>query len=224
MKIDRKTMAKLFDLSVLAPNTTYQDVVHLCNVAKELGCEVVCVNPCHARLAYEEVKNTSIKVCSVIAFPFGSTTPEIKEAEAKQAVKDGAQELDMVMNISALLSEDYELVEKDIRTVVAAASDTIVKVILETCLLTDDQKKKACEVATRAGARFVKTCTGVTCNLSTPEDVRLMKKNIDPNMEVKASAGIRDYETAVALIQAGATRLATAEQYVRQILAQCEEG
>ena len=129
----------------------------------------------------------------------------------------------MVMNISALISGDYRLVEKDVRAVVEAAPNITVKVILETGVLNDDQKKRACELITKAGAQFVKTCTGFTSNLATPEDVRIMKENIAPGMEIKASGGIRSYGRAIELIEAGATRLSTAEHYLREILAECEK-
>lgn len=224
MNMKRSEMAKMIDMSILAPDATYDEVVHTCNAAKELEVRLVCFSPCHITLGVENLKDSEVEPGGVAGFPFGATTPEIKAQEAKSAIENGAKEIDMVMNISALLSSDYDSVEKDIRAVVEAASNIIVKVILETCLLNDDQKKKACELATRAGARFVKTCTGFTCNSATPEDVKLLKKNIAPRMEVKAAGGIRSYETAVSLIEAGATRLATAEQYVRKILAQCEEG
>ncbi|MFH1929721.1 MAG: deoxyribose-phosphate aldolase [Chloroflexota bacterium] len=220
--MNRQEMAKLFDLSALAPNTSYGDILHLCNSAKELGCGVVCVSPCHVELAYGQVKDTPIRVCSVIGYPFGTTTTEVKAAEAKQAVDNGAEELDMVMNISALLSADYDLVARDIRAVVEAAPQAIVKVIIEVTLLDDEQKKTACRICAQSGAHFVKTCTGVSSNMVTVDDVRLIKESIPPGMQIKATGGIRTYEKAVSLIEAGATRLATAEKYVREILAKCK--
>lgn len=221
-KMNRKEMANLFDLSALAPNTTYGDILHLCDVANELGCGVVCVSPCHVKLAHEQVKDTSVKVCSVIAYPFGTTTPEVKAVEARQAIANGAEELDMVMNISALLSKDYSLVERDIAAVVKAAPQAIVKVIIEIGLLTDEQKKTVCRIVAQSGAHFVKTCTGVSSNMVTVDDVLLVKENIPPGMQIKATGAIRTYEKAVSLIEAGATRLATAEKYVREILARCK--
>ena len=181
--------------------------MNLIEEATEHDFASVCVNPTWVAFAAQALKGTDVKVCTVIGFPLGANTPEVKAFEAEDAIQNGADEIDMVINIGALKSQDYELVEKDIRAVVEAAKGTLVKVIIETCLLTDDEKVKACQIAQKAGADFVKTSTGFSTGGATVADVALMRKTVGPNMGVKASGGARSYEDALAFIKAGATRI-----------------
>lgn len=181
--------------------------MNLIEEATEHDFASVCVNPTWVAFAAQALKGTDVKVCTVIGFPLGANTPEVKAFEAEDAIQNGADEIDMVINIGALKSQDYELVEKDIRAVVEAAKGTLVKVIIETCLLTDDEKVKACQIAQKAGADFVKTSTGFSIGGATVADVALMRKTVGPNMGVKASGGARSYEDALAFIKAGATRI-----------------
>ncbi|WP_257346056.1 deoxyribose-phosphate aldolase [Pseudalkalibacillus decolorationis] len=201
-------IAKLIDHTALKPETTKEDIVKLCEEAREYVFASVCVNPTWVETSYDILKDTEVKVCTVIGFPLGASTPETKAFETKDAIEKGATEVDMVINISALKSKDYELVEKDIRAVVEAASgQALTKVIIETCLLTDDEKKQACELAVKAGADFVKTSTGFSTGGATVEDVALMRKVVGPEIGVKASGAVRDRETVDAMVEAGATRI-----------------
>ena len=202
-----RNLAALIDHTLLKPDATDEQVRALCRDAREQSFASVCINPCHVALAVEELKGAPVKVCTVIGFPLGATTSEAKAFEAKTAVSHGAEELDMVLNIGKLKTGDTRYVEKDIRAVVEAAGGQTVKVILETALLTDDEKRRACEIVKKAGADFVKTSTGFSGGGATVEDIRLMRETVGPNMGVKASGGIRDRETAEAMIQAGATRI-----------------
>lgn len=181
--------------------------MNLIEEATEHDFASVCVNPTWVAFAAQALKGTDVKVCTVIGFPLGANTPEVKAFEAEDAIQNGADEIDMVINIGALKSQDYELVEKDIRAVVEAAKGTLVKVIIETCLLTDDEKVKACQIAQKAGTDFVKTSTGFSTGGATVADVALMRKTVGLNMGVKASGGARSYEDALAFIKAGATRI-----------------
>ena len=157
--------------------------------------------------AAQALKATDVKVCTVIGFPLGANTPELKAFETNDAIQNGANEVDTVINIGALKSRNFDLVERDIRAVVEAAKGTLVKVIIETCLLTDDEKVRACQLAQKAGADFVKTSTGFSTGGATVEDIALMRKTVGPDMGVKASGGARSYEDALAFIKAGATRI-----------------
>ncbi|NLU36830.1 MAG: deoxyribose-phosphate aldolase [Clostridiales bacterium] len=202
--------AKYIDHTVLRPETTKATVEKFCREAKEYGFASVCVNPTHVKYAAELLKGSNVKVCTVIGFPLGATTSFVKAAEVRDAIANGAQEVDMVINIGALKDRDYDLVANDIKAVVdAAAGRAKVKVIIETGLLTEQEKIKACLLAKSAGADFVKTCTGMNVGQATPEDIELMKKTVGPDMEVKASTGIKTREDADKLIRAGATRLGT---------------
>ena len=206
MKITREQLARMIDHTLLKPDATAKDIKNLCAEAKKHHFASVCVNPVHVSLAAKMLEGTNIKVCTVICFPLGASTSETKAFETKNALTNGAQEVDMVMNIGALKSGDYETVKQDISAVVAVARDAIVKVILETGLLTDEEKVHACQLAKEAGADFVKTSTGFY-GKATVHDVKLMRKVFGKG--IKASGGIRTYEEAVALVKAGATRIGT---------------
>lgn len=203
-------IAKMIDHTLLKPQALKGNVEKLCNEAKRYGFASVCVNPCFVDLAYSILKGTDVKVCTVIGFPLGANTIESKVYESVDAVKRGASEIDMVLNIGALKSGDYEYVKKEIESVVKAVKsfgDVIVKVILETCYLTDEEKVKACKITVDAGADFVKTSTGFGTDGATVEDVRLMRNTVGEKFGVKASGGIRTVETAKAMIEAGANRI-----------------
>ncbi|GAB6109158.1 deoxyribose-phosphate aldolase [Fusibacter bizertensis] len=201
-------IAKTIDHTILKPNATDADIIKVCSEAKEYGFFSVCVNPYFVPLVASELKGSEVKVTSVIGFPFGASTTFIKAAEAKKAVEDGANEIDMVINISALKDGKLDYVKADIAAVVEAIKGkAILKVILETCLLTKEEIVKACELSKDAGAQFVKTSTGFSTGGATVEAVALMKKTVGDALEVKASGGVRDYETAMAMINAGATRI-----------------
>lgn len=201
-------VAKMIDHTILKPNVTDADVIKVCSEAKEYGFFSVCVNPYFVPLVAKELQGTDVKVTSVIGFPLGASTTFIKAAEAKKAVEDGANEIDMVINVSALKDGKYDFVQNDIAAVVdAIKGKAILKVILETCLLTKEEIVKGCELSKAAGAQFVKTSTGFSTGGATVEDVKLMKQTVGDALEVKASGGVRDYDTAMAVIQAGATRI-----------------
>lgn len=201
-------IAKMIDHTILKPNVTDAEVIKVCDEAKTHGFFSVCVNPYFVPLVAEQLKGTEVKVTSVIGFPLGANTTELKAAEAKKAVEDGAHEIDMVINVSALKDQKYDYVKADIAAVVnAIKGKAILKVILETCLLSKAEIVKACELSKEAGAQFVKTSTGFSTGGATPEDVKLMKDSVGDALEVKASGGVRDYETAKNVIDAGATRI-----------------
>ncbi len=201
-------IAKMIDHTILKPNVTDADVIKVCDEAKEYGFFSVCVNPYFVPLVAKELKGTDVKVTSVIGFPLGANTTEMKAFEAKKAVEDGANEIDMVINVSALKDQKYDLVKTDIAAVVEAIKGkAILKVILETCLLTKDEIVKASELSKEAGAQFIKTSTGFSTGGATAEDVALMKKTVGDALEVKASGGVRDFATAKAMVDAGATRI-----------------
>jgi deoxyribose-phosphate aldolase len=203
-------IAKMIDHTLLKANTTKEQIVKLCEEAKQYNFASVCVNPTWVATAAELLKGTDVKVCTVIGFPLGANTPETKAFETKDAIEKGATEVDMVINIGALKDGNDELVERDIRAVVEAAKGkALVKVIIETCLLTEEEKVRACELAVKAGADFVKTSTGFSTGGATVEDIALMRKTVGPEIGVKASGGVRDLQGAEAMIQAGATRIGT---------------
>ena len=205
--IPKKEIAKYIDHTLLKPDANIKDIEKLSNEADNYNFASVCVNPHYIKYCAEKLKDSAVKVVSVIGFPLGANTTEIKKAEVIQAVKDGADELDMVINIGSLKSGDYENVSQDIKSVVEVAEGKCVKVIIETCLLTESEKIKACKLSKKAGANFVKTSTGFSSNGATIEDVKLMKKVVGEKMQVKASGGIHSYEEAIAMIEAGASRL-----------------
>lgn len=198
---------KYIDHTLLKPDASQEQIETLIEEAKKYDFASVCVNPTWVSFAAQALKATDVKVCTVIGFPLGANTPELKAFETSDAIQNGANEVDMVINIGALKSRNFDLVERDIRAVVEAAKGTLVKVIIETCLLTDDEKVKACQIAQKAGADFVKTSTGFSTGGATVADVALMRKTVGPDIGVKASGGARSYEDALAFIKAGATRI-----------------
>ncbi|HEL2200782.1 deoxyribose-phosphate aldolase [Streptococcus suis] len=198
---------KYIDHTILKPETTQEQVEKILAEAKEYDFASVCVNPTWVALAAESLKDSDVKVCTVIGFPLGANTPAIKAFETKDAISNGADEIDMVINIGALKTGNYDLVLEDIKAVVAASGDKLVKVIIEACLLTDDEKVKACQLSQEAGADYVKTSTGFSTGGATVADVALMRKTVGPDMGVKASGGARSYEDAIAFIEAGASRI-----------------
>lgn len=205
--MDKKTIASMIDHTLLKPEATPAQVEKLCAEAAEYHFASVCVNPVYIPLAARLLKDTGVKVCCVVGFPLGAIAPEQKAAEAASCATMGAEELDMVIHIGAAKAGDWALVQRDIEGVVKAAAGRTVKVIIETCLLTDEEKVKACEAAKAAGAHFVKTSTGFSTGGATTHDIALMRKTVGPEMGVKASGGIRDYATAMAMIEAGANRI-----------------
>ncbi len=205
--MDKKTIASMIDHTLLKPEATPAQVEKLCAEAAEYHFASVCVNPVYIPLAARLLKDTGVKVCCVVGFPLGAIAPEQKAAEAASCAAMGAEELDMVIHVGAAKAGDWALVQRDIEGVVKAAAGRTVKVIIETCLLTDEEKVKACEAAKAAGAHFVKTSTGFSTGGATTHDIALMRKTVGPEMGVKASGGIRDYATAMAMIEAGANRI-----------------
>lgn len=203
-------IAKLIDHTVLKANATRDNVMKLCTEAKEYGFASVCVNTCHVELVSKLLAGSTVKTCCVVGFPLGAMITTAKAFEAKEAIRLGAQEIDTVINIGAVKDGNFELVYDDIRAVVETAENkAIVKVIIETCLLTDEEKIKVCEICVKAGATFVKTSTGFSTGGATVEDVLLMKKAVAGNALVKASGGIRTQEDLKAIIKAGADRIGT---------------
>lgn len=198
---------KYIDHTILKPETTQEQVEKILSEAKEYDFASVCVNPTWVSLAAESLKDTDVKVCTVIGFPLGANTSAVKAFETKDAIANGADEIDMVINIGALKAGNDALVLDDIKAVVDASGDKLVKVIIETCLLTDDEKVRACQLSKEAGADYVKTSTGFSTGGATVADVALMRKTVGPDMGVKASGGARSYEDAIAFIEAGASRI-----------------
>jgi len=202
-------LASYIDHTLLKPDATENKIIELCEEAKKYKFASVCINPSHVALCAELLKDSDVNVCTVIGFPLGATTTETKAFEAKQAILNGATEIDMVLNIGALKSANFEKVELDIRTVKEACGDKILKVIFETALLNKEEKIKACELSKKAGADFVKTSTGFVSGGATEEDIALMRATVGADMGVKASGAVRDTETAIKMIKAGATRIGT---------------
>lgn len=206
--MNKEELAKMIDHTLLKADALEEQVKELCREAKEYNFASVCVNPSYVSLCAEELKGSEVKVCTVIGFPLGATTTAVKAYEAKDAIEKGAQEVDMVINIGKLKDKDYQFVKNDIEEVVnAAKGKALTKVIIETCLLTREEKIKACELAKEAGADFVKTSTGFSTGGATLEDIRLMRETVGPKMGVKASGGVRSYQDTVAMIKGGATRI-----------------
>ncbi len=201
-------MAKYIDHTYLKPEASIDDIKRICEEAKKYQTASVCVNPSYIKFVATELAGSGVTPCCVIGFPLGATTPEVKAFEASNAASNGAKEVDMVINIGAIKSGDWNLVKRDIEAVVnAVRGRALVKVIIECCLLTDEEKVMACTVAKLAGADFVKTSTGFSTGGATVEDVKLMRETVGPNVGVKASGGVRTYADAVAMIKAGANRL-----------------
>lgn len=201
-------IAQYIDHTVLAADAVTADIEKICKEAIDYNFKTVCIQPYWVPYAKEQLKGSEVGITTVIGFPLGANTSEIKALEAKQAIKDGATEVDMVINIGALKAEDYETILNDIQAVVdAVAREAVVKVIIETALLTKAEKVRASELSKKAGADFVKTSTGFSTGGATIEDIKLMRATVGPDMGVKASGGVRDYNDAVAMIEAGATRI-----------------
>lgn len=203
-----KDLASKIDHTILAPAATRADIKKLCAEAKQYGFASVCVNPCHVAFCAEELKGSEVKVCTVIGFPLGANTTEVKVLEASDAIKNGATELDMVINIGAVKDKRFEDVYHDIKLIKDVCKSLVLKVIFETCLLTDEEKIKVCDLCVCAGADYVKTSTGFSTGGATVEDVRLMATHAK-GLKVKASGGVRDLETALKMIEAGASRIGT---------------
>ena len=204
-------LARMIDHTLLKPDATKAQIEQLCSEARQFGFAAVCVNPCYVDLCAELLRASSVKVCTVIGLPLGAASSETKAFEAERAIQDGAQEVDMVINVGMLKSGNDAYVERDIRAVVTVAKrfGVTTKVIIETSLLAEDEKISACLLAKNAGADFVKTSTGLGKGGATVEDVALMRKVVGPSMGVKASGGIRTYDDALTLVASGANRLGT---------------
>lgn len=203
-------LAKYIDHTLLKADASKDQILKLCAEAREYKFASVCVNPGYVPLAAEALAGSGVKTCSVVGFPLGATTTEAKVQEAIDSIRKGADEVDMVANIGWVKSESWQDVKKDIEEVVIAArGKALVKVIIETCLLTDEEKVKVCAIAKMAGVDFVKTSTGFSTGGATAEDIRLMRQTVGPDMGVKASGGVRDYKSAMKMIEAGATRIGT---------------
>lgn len=198
---------KLIDHTVLKAVATYDDIEKLCSEARFHNFKSVCVNPVNVALASNLLEGSDVLVCTVIGFPLGANTVDIKVLETIDAIKNGADEIDMVINVGKAKEHDYQYIENEIKLVVAAAGDKTVKVIIETCYLTDDEKVACCEAAKKAEADFVKTSTGFGSAGATKEDIALMRRTVGPEMGVKASGGVRNYEDLLTMVEAGATRI-----------------
>jgi deoxyribose-phosphate aldolase len=231
MNLESKTityeqLAKTIDHSLLRPELTEADVIAGCELAHHYHVASVCVKPCHVRLACVQLADSDVKVGTVVGFPHGGHTTFVKVAEARDAIANGAEELDMVLNIGELRSGNYDDVRDDIHAVVEAAGGrALVKVIFENAYLTDEQKKIACQLTEQAGADFVKTSTGFAPGGATLEDVRLMRASVSPHIQVKAAGGVRTLEAALAMIDAGVTRMgATATAAILDEFARRQTG
>jgi len=201
-------IAKYIDHTILKPESTAEEVKRLCKEAREYNFASVCVNGCYAKLVSTELSGSDVKTCVVVGFPLGAMTKEAKAFEAIDAIENGANEIDMVINVGALKDKNYDLVKEDIEAVVnAAKGKAIVKIIIETCLLEEEEKVKVCEIAKEAKADFVKTSTGFSSGGATKDDIALMRKTVGKDLGVKASGGVRDYKTAMDMINAGASRI-----------------
>lgn len=200
---------KYIDHTLLKTDSVQSQLDQLIEEAKAYDFASVCVNPCWVAYAAKALKGTDVKVCTVVGFPLGATTSATKAFETKDAIENGADEIDMVINIGLLKQGDYQAVEDDMRAVVEASGDKLVKVIIEACLLTDDEKVKACQLAVNAGVDFVKTSTGFSTGGATVSDVKLMRQTVGPDIGVKAAGGARSLEDALAFVEAGATRIGT---------------
>jgi deoxyribose-phosphate aldolase len=225
MSLKPEELAPMIDHTLLKPDATSAQVEQICAEARQYGFASVCVNPTHVHACAELLKDAHPVVCTVIGFPLGASAPIVKSYETEIAIEDGADEIDMVINIGALKDGNDQLVLDDITGVVETAhsKDKLVKVIIETCLLTDEEKERACKLAKEANADFVKTSTGFAGGGATVEDIALMRRVVGPKVGVKASGGVRSYEDAVALVEAGATRLG-ASAGVKIMQGQTSEG
>jgi deoxyribose-phosphate aldolase len=205
--LDRETLAKMIDHTELSADSGEKKIANLCSEARSFGFYTVCINGAYTRYAKEKLAGSDVLVCTVVGFPLGAGTSTAKAFEAREAMQNGAEEIDMVVNVGALRDKKFDLVREDIRAVVEASHPALVKVILETCFLTDEEIVSCCELAVAAGATFVKTSTGFGTFGALPAHVRLMRQTVGPDIGVKASGGIRNLKDAWRLIQAGASRL-----------------
>jgi deoxyribose-phosphate aldolase len=225
MKITKHQLASMIDHSLLKPNSTLEELKKTCQEAIEYKFKAVCINPIFVGEAVSLVKGTDVLVCSVVGFPFGAHSPQTKAFETSEVIRLGAREVDMVIRVGALRDKRNQEVVEDIRTVVDAAGGCPVKVILETCYLTDEEKVRGCRLVMEAGASFVKTSTGFASSGATVEDVKLMRKMVGKDFGVKAAGGIRTLEDALKMIEAGATRIGTSGSVaIIQQLEQYEKG
>ncbi|MCQ2796520.1 MAG: deoxyribose-phosphate aldolase [Bacilli bacterium] len=198
---------KYIDHTLLKPNALDKDIEKICNEAKQYNFKSVCVNPCYVKFAKNALTGSDVLVCTVIGFPLGATTTKAKVEETKSAINDGADEIDMVINISRTKEHDYQYLEKEINAIKKVCGERTLKVILETCLLSDDEIVAACLASKNAGANFVKTSTGFSTGGATIHAVTLMRQTVGPEMGVKASGGVHNFQEAMAMITAGATRI-----------------
>ncbi|WP_050607663.1 deoxyribose-phosphate aldolase [Clostridium niameyense] len=204
----KNELAAMIDHTILKPEASQEVVERICKEAIENKFASVCINPCNVPLVAKLLEGSSVKVCTVIGFPLGATTSNVKAFETKEAIENGAEEVDMVINIGKLKDKDYDYVKKDIEAVVNAASGkALTKVIIETCLLTDEEKVKVCEIAKKAGADFVKTSTGFSKSGAKASDIKIMRETVGKDIGVKASGGIHSYEEALDMINSGASRI-----------------
>ncbi len=211
MQITKQQLAKKIDHTILKPDAVFSEIKQLCNEAKQYNFCSVCINPSFVKFAQKELNNSDVKVCTVVGFPLGATSTESKVFETKQAIKDGADEIDMVINIGLLKSNQLELLTGDISAVydTCKEEDKLLKVIIETTLLTENEKIEVCKICKEISVDFVKTSTGFAGGGATTEDVSLMKKIVGENISVKASGGIRSYDDAIKMLNSGADRLGT---------------
>ncbi len=200
---------KYIDHTLLKPEATKDQIKKLCEEAKEYDFKSVCVNPTQVAYAKELLSGSDVLVCTVIGFPLGANTTAVKAFETEDAIKNGADEIDMVVNIGAIKEQNFDLVKEDIKAVVKSSDDKLVKVIIETCLLTDEEKRKLCQIVIDAGADFIKTSTGFSTSGATKEDITLFKEEVGNKIGIKASGGVRNIEDANVMIKCGATRLGT---------------
>ncbi len=200
---------KYIDHTLLKPESTKEQIKKLCEEAKEYDFKSVCVNPTQVSYAKELLSGSDVLVCTVIGFPLGANTSKVKAFETEDAILNGADEIDMVVNIGAIKDGNFDLVKKDIEAVVNSSNDKLVKVIIETCLLTDEEKRKLCKIVIEAGADFIKTSTGFSTSGATKEDISLFKEEVKSKIGIKASGGVRNIEDAKTMIDCGATRLGT---------------
>ncbi len=200
---------KYIDHTLLKPEATKNQIKQLCQEAKENNFKSVCVNPTHVSYAKELLKDADVLVCTVIGFPLGANTTKVKSFETEDAIKNGADEIDMVVNIGAIKDQNFDLVKEDIKAVVNSSKDKLVKVIIETCLLTEKEKRKLCQIVIEAEADFIKTSTGFSSSGATKEDISLFKEEVLDKIGIKASGGVRNIEDANIMIKCGATRLGT---------------
>ena len=201
--------AKLIDHTLLKADAKKEDIIKLCKEAKDYGFKIVCIQPSYVSLAKEELKDSDVEICTVIGFPLGQNTTSVKVFEAIDAINNGADEIDMVINISKLKDHDDEYVTNEIKAIKKAINNHVLKVIIETCLLTDEEKERACKCVIDAKAEFVKTSTGFSIHGATVEDVKLLKDCVKDKALVKAAGGVRSKDDLIKMVEAGASRIGT---------------